>query len=180
MAYDTPDYSVSGLYPSSGILKNTTFRWLRLVLSNGPHTVGVSHPLIWGRKQIQFPKLCVVYEGESVNRSQIDTKHKACDIRTWKKKYVIRHILQQHWYAYPIVLSLRRNPQHRSLLNVVSAISAPPFQSLRHQRNICHPVVNRFTQQTLPIVNRKHLFLNILNIESFCPQKNAQQNAALR
>jgi hypothetical protein len=32
-------------------------------------------------------------------------------------------------------------------------------------------VVNRFTGQTLPTVNRKHFFRNNLCIESFCPQK---------
>jgi hypothetical protein len=31
--------------------------------------------------------------------------------------------------------------------------------------------VNRFTRQTLPTVNRKHFFINILCIEPFCPQK---------
>jgi hypothetical protein len=41
-------------------------------------------------------------------------------------------------------------------------------------------LVNRFTWQTLSTVNRKHFFINILWIESFCPHKNAQQNAALR
>jgi hypothetical protein len=46
-----------------------------------------------------------------------------------------------------------------------------PFQLLRRQRNVCHPVVNRFTRQTLPTINRKHFFMNILCIESFCPQK---------
>jgi hypothetical protein len=56
----------------------------------------------------------------------------------------------------PIALPVRQNSQHRSLLTVVSATSAPPFQPLRHQRNICHTVVNRFTWQTLPTVNRKH------------------------
>jgi hypothetical protein len=33
--------------------------------------------------------------------------------------------------------------------------------------NICHPVVNRFTRQILPTVNRKYCFLNILCTESF-------------
>jgi hypothetical protein len=42
------------------------------------------------------------------------------------------------------------------------------------------PAVNRFTRQTLPTVNRKHFFMNILCTESFCPQKYAQQKAALR
>jgi hypothetical protein len=40
--------------------------------------------------------------------------------------------------------------------------------------------VNRFTRQTLPTVNMQHFFMNILCIESFCPQKNAQEKAALR
>jgi hypothetical protein len=65
------------------------------------------------------------------------------------------------------------------------AASSQPLSHLRfnlfhHQRNVCHPAVNRFTRQTLPTVNRKHFFMNILCIEPFCPQKNAQQNAALR
>jgi hypothetical protein len=70
----------------------------------------------------------------------------------------------------PITLPVRRDPQHRSLLTVVSATSAPPFQPLRHQGNVGHPVVNRFTRQTLSTANRKHFFMNILRIESFCPQ----------
>jgi hypothetical protein len=32
-------------------------QWLRLAFSNGPNRIGCLHPLIWGRKQIQFPKL---------------------------------------------------------------------------------------------------------------------------
>jgi hypothetical protein len=39
---------------------------------------------------------------------------------------------------------------------------------------------NCFTRQTLPAVNRKRFFMNILCTEFFCLQKNAQQNAALR
>jgi hypothetical protein len=89
------------------------------------------------------------------------------------KTFISRHILQQQWYTCPIALPLRRNPQHRSVLSVL-------FQPLRHQRNVCHPVVNRFTRQTLPIVNSKHFFMNILCVGSFCPQKTAQQNSALR
>jgi hypothetical protein len=33
-------------------------------------------------------------------------------------------------------------------------------------------VVNHFTWQTLPTINMKHFFINILCIESFCPQKS--------
>jgi hypothetical protein len=38
-------------------------------------------------------------------------------------------------------------------------------------REFLDPVVNRFTRQTLPTINRKHFFMNVLCIESFCPQK---------
>jgi hypothetical protein len=37
-------------------------------------------------------------------------------------------------------------------------------------REFLGPVVNRFTRQTLPNVNRKHFFMNILCIEFFCSQ----------
>jgi hypothetical protein len=63
-----------------------------------------------------------------------------------------------------IALPMHRNPQHRSLLTVDSATSAPHFQPLRHQRNVCHPVVNCFTRQTHP---GRNFFVNILCIESF-------------
>jgi hypothetical protein len=90
-------------------------------------------------------------------------------------------MLHQHWYTYPVALPVRRNPQNRSFLTVASATSAPPFQTLRHQRNICHTFVNHFTRQTIPTVKRKYFFVNILCIKSFCPQnKNAQEEAALQ
>jgi hypothetical protein len=72
-----------------------------------------------------------------------------------EKTLIFWHILQKHWYICPIAL-VRRNPEYRSHLIVVSATSAPPFQPLRHQRNVCQPAVNRFTRQTLPTANRKH------------------------
>jgi hypothetical protein len=108
----------------------------------------------------------------------MDTKRKACDIRSRKEKHFIsRHILHQHWYTQPIALPVCRNPQHRCLLTAVSATSAPPFQTLRHQAKFfdtsLDPAVNRFTRHTLPTVNRKHVFMNILCIESFCPQKES-------
>jgi hypothetical protein len=97
---------------------------------------------------------------ESVNRSQIDLKK--CE-----KTFISRHILHQHWHTCPIALPLRRNSQHRSLLTVVWANSGPPFQPLRHQRNICHPVVNR--------LNRKTFLTNISCTESLCPQKRTTE-----
>jgi hypothetical protein len=74
------------------------------------------------------------------------------------------------------------NLQHRSLLTVVSATSPPPFQPLHHQRNICHVSWPSFEPLyvTLRAINGKHFFTNTLCIESFCPQKNAQQTTALQ
>jgi hypothetical protein len=74
-------------------------------------------------------------------------------------------------YTCPIALPVCQNPQHRSLLTVVSGTHAPPFQPRRRQRKVCHPVVNHFAWQTLPTVSRKHFFMNVPCIESFCPQK---------
>jgi hypothetical protein len=116
-----------------------------------------------------------------VNRSQMGIKRKTCDIRTWKKekKIYFSTCPPPTLTHCPIALPVRRNPQHRSLLNVVSAISASPFQPFCYQWNVCHPVVNRFTRQTLPTVNRKHSFMNILSIEFFCPPKKKTLNRAL-
>jgi hypothetical protein len=77
-------------------------------------------------------------------------------------------------YTCPIALPVRRNPKHWRLL-IVSATSAPPFQPLRHQRKVCHPVLNRFTRHTLPTVNRKYFFMNILCIEFFCSQRTIER-----
>jgi hypothetical protein len=63
---------------------------------------------------------------------------------------------------------VRRIPQHRSILAVVSATSAHLFQTFRHQRNVCQPIANRFTRQTLLIVNRNNFFMSILCIKSYC------------
>jgi hypothetical protein len=123
---------------------------------------------------IQSSQTSRSYEGESVNRSQIHIKRKTCDIRT-KKKFISGHIFHQHWYTCPIALPVRRNPQHRSLSTVVSATSAPPFHHLRlsnvFEIEFRDPVINRFTRQTFPIVNREHFFFSILCISSFCLQK---------
>jgi hypothetical protein len=39
---------------------SVTAQWLSLALSNGTSWVGVFQPLTWERKQIQFPKRCVL------------------------------------------------------------------------------------------------------------------------
>jgi hypothetical protein len=38
-------------------------------------------------------------------------------------------------------------------------------------REFLDPVLNRFTRQTIPTLNRKHIFMSILCVESFCPQE---------
>jgi hypothetical protein len=80
--------------------------------------------------------ICWIYEGESVNRSQIDIKHMIFE----PGKKHSRHISHQHWYTCPIALPVRRNSQHRSLLNFVSAISAPGwalFETFECPRENC-------------------------------------------
>jgi hypothetical protein len=60
------------------------------------------------------------------------TKRKTSEIR-----FISRHILHQHRYVVP---SLYQSVETRNIqvMTVVSATSAPPFQPLRHQRNVCH------------------------------------------
>jgi hypothetical protein len=108
--------------------------------------------------KLGFVSLWWKYEWESTNRPQIDIKRKIFDIWTWGKTFISWHILHQHWYTCPIPLLVRWIPQHRSLLTVASAISALQFQPLRHQRSLCQPAVNHFTQETRPNMNRKHFF----------------------
>jgi hypothetical protein len=51
---------ISGAYIAVVTLTEVV-QWLGLPLSNGTNRAGVfSHLITWGRKQIQFPKLCVL------------------------------------------------------------------------------------------------------------------------
>jgi hypothetical protein len=45
-------------------------------------------------------------------------------------------------------------------------------------REFLDPVVNWFTRQTLPTINRKHCSANVLCVESFCPQKRTTERCA--
>jgi hypothetical protein len=79
------------------------------------------------------------YEGESVNRLEMDIKRKTRDIRNVEKKKIIDiSSINSDTLVICHMSPVRRNPQHTNLLTVVSATSAPEFQHLRHQRNICH------------------------------------------
>jgi hypothetical protein len=115
------------------------------------------------------------YDGESVNRLQMDIKHKMW-YSNLEKTFITRHILHQHWYACPITFPVSRNLQQRSLLTLVSATQQDDL--VRHHlrlsnslREFLDLVVNRFMQQIFPTADRKHFFMNILCIESFCPQE---------
>jgi hypothetical protein len=107
--------------------------------------------LYWNMMQDMKPTMVKLdawanYEGESVNRSQMDIKRKTCDIRTCKKTFISWHTLHQHWYTCPITLPMHQNPQHRSIFIAVSATSAPPFplhwSTLWFRLVVTHPCFN--------------------------------------
>jgi hypothetical protein len=81
----------SGLFPSSGIPKNTTFRKLDLFSSSGEG--GEEDPFTRGRKQIQFSKRCVFW-----------------NTGRWEKS---RKIL---WVLYKIVCVFHFAPLHATCL----------------------------------------------------------------
>jgi hypothetical protein len=135
----------------NGPLNQSKKEWRVVYTSTGQRSaqcIGMIFSYIFREKR--------TYKGEPVCGSQIDIKSKTCDILT---------------YTCLITPPLRRNPQHRRLLTVVSETFPSPFRPLRHQRNLCHPAVNRFKRQTLPTVNSTNFFVNILCTESFRPQK---------
>jgi hypothetical protein len=79
----------------------------------------------------------------------------------------------------PIALPLRRNPQHRSLLNCCLSHVCTSVSTSWPLREFLDQVVNRFEPQTFPTVNRKHFFMNRLCIESFCLQKTKHNKTLL-
>jgi hypothetical protein len=86
----------------------------------------------------------VLYDGESVNRSQMNIKCKTC-CSNLEGTSVSRHILYQHWYTSHC-FTMHRNPQYRSR----SATSAPLFQPLCHQRNVCSQGVTTLCDEHFP------------------------------
>jgi hypothetical protein len=118
----------------------------------------------------------------SLHWSKIYVKYKTCDSRNWKKHIYVST------YPPPTLLhsshcfTSASKPAAQKYFDFVSATSAPPLQPLRHQRNVCHdsrPSCEPLYTKTLPAINRKNFFMNILCIESFCPQKRTK-NTALR
>jgi hypothetical protein len=80
-----------------------------------------------------------------------------------EKTFISRLILHQRC---PIALPVRRNTH--SHFRTCSGII---WDFRMFLREFLDPVVNRFTRLTLPTVNRKDLFINILWIKSCCAQK---------
>jgi hypothetical protein len=78
-----------------------------------------------------------MYVGESVNKLQMDIKHKICDIRTWKKHLSLDISSTNIDTLVPSLCQGVETCSTEVFLTVASATSAPPFQ-LHHQRNICH------------------------------------------
>jgi hypothetical protein len=62
----------------------------------------------------------LIYEGESVNRSQMNIKSTTCDIRTLEK-----HVFLDIHALVPSLYQCVETPHHRSLLTLVSATYAP-------------------------------------------------------
>jgi hypothetical protein len=48
----------------------------------------------------------------------------------------------------------------------------------KSSREFLYLVVNGFTQQTLPAVNRKHFFMSILCLDFFCPQRRTTERCS--
>jgi hypothetical protein len=66
---------------------------------------------------------------------------------------------------------VRRNSQHRSPFDCCLSHYCTSGSTSSSSVKLLPPRWNRFTWQTLRNVNRKHFFMNILCIESSCPQK---------
>jgi hypothetical protein len=115
----------------------------------------------------------LLHDGESVNSSQTDIERKKHYIRTWKKHSFL-DISSSN--IDTVVPSLCQCGETRSM-EVFRLLSQPLphlplnlFVISETFATFLDPVVSRFTLQTLPTVNRKHIFMNIICIESFRAQ----------
>jgi hypothetical protein len=110
-------------------------------------------------------------------------KRKTCDIRNWKK-HLFLDIFSTN--TDTLVPSLYQCVETRS--TEIFWLLSQPIPHLRFNlfvisetiATFLDSVLNRFTRQTLPPVNRKYFFMNILCIESFLSTEIAQQNASFR
>jgi hypothetical protein len=103
----------------------------------------------------------------------MDIKRRICDIRNWKNIY---------FSTYPPPALIHLSHRFTSMSKHGSFwLLSQPLPELRFKLFVVSettdmfldPDMNHFTWQTIPTVNRKHFFINILCIESFCPQIRA-------
>jgi hypothetical protein len=102
------------------------------------------------------------YEGKSVNKSKIDIKPKTCDIRTWKKLFISRHILTNIDTFVPWLYQCFETRSIEVFWLLSQALSHLRFNHFVLNEifvTLLGPVVDRFTRQTFPTVNRKHMSL---------------------
>jgi hypothetical protein len=112
----------------------------------------------------------------------MDIKSKTCDIPTWEKHLFLDifstnsdTLVPSHYQCVKTcsieIFWLLSDPLPRLCFNLffISETSA----------TFLNPLMNGFTRQILPTVNRKHFFMNILCIESFCPQKSHNRTLLL-
>jgi hypothetical protein len=76
-------------------------------------------------------------------------------------------------YRHPVSKNQLFHPMHSSFCRNLNKVTRSGIicDFRTSFREFLHPAVNRFTRQTLPTMNREKLFMNILCIESSCPQK---------
>jgi hypothetical protein len=123
---------------------------------------------------------CVI--SMSVNRSQMDTKPKICDTRTWKKLFISRHIHYQHDTLVP---SLYQCVEIRSI--EVSWRLSQPFPRLVGQHLRISNVLDRFLASCEPLYvtytshhKEETFYYEYPLYWVILHTKNGQQNAALR
>jgi hypothetical protein len=98
-----------------------------------------------------------------------------------KKTLISRQTLYQLWYTCPITLPVSKPEAQKSWLfishfRIYVSTSSSSAKCLPPRWQFHDPVVNYFMWQTLPTINRKHFFMNILCIESFCPQIHTREH----
>jgi hypothetical protein len=118
--------------------------------------------------------------------SQMDIKRRICDIQNCKKKHLFLDISSTN--TDTLVTSFYQCVETRSVevpfdcclshFGTRATWSSIICDFLTSMSEFLDPIVNRFTRPALPTVNRKHFFMNILCIESFCPQNRRRERCS--
>jgi hypothetical protein len=123
------------------------------------------------------------YERESVNRPQMDTKRKTCDIRTWKKKHLFHDISCDIGKLVPSLyqcVETRIIEVFRLLPQPLPHIRFNHFVISETFATFLDPAPKCFTRHTLPTTIRKHFFMSNLCFESFYSQKTHNRTLFFR